>query len=99
MTVTYKLGMPDETADFIRHVHPEIKKKIKSSLEIILSNPNVGKSLKGELTGLKSFRAGRFRIIYRISLKHIIDIVAVGPRSIIYEITYRLLKKETGQNK
>ncbi len=99
MPVPYRLKMPDETADFVRHMHPEIKKKIKSSLEIILSDPHVGKSLKKELTGLKSFGIGRFRIIYRISSKQIIDIVAIGPRSIIYEITYRLLKKETAQNK
>ncbi|MDL1974712.1 MAG: type II toxin-antitoxin system RelE/ParE family toxin [Deltaproteobacteria bacterium] len=98
MPVPYNCRMPDETADFIRHTHPEIRKKIKSSLEIILSDPHAGKSLKEELTGLKSFRVGRFRIIYRISSKQIIDIVAVGPRRIIYEITYRLLKKETGQN-
>jgi len=94
MPATYKLRMPDETADFIRHMHPEIKKKIKSSLKIILSNPNSGKSLKGELAGLKSFRTGRFRIIYKISLKQSIDVVTVGPRSIIYEITYKLLKKD-----
>ncbi|MCK5507704.1 MAG: type II toxin-antitoxin system RelE/ParE family toxin [Desulfobacterales bacterium] len=99
MPVPYKFKMPDETADFVRHMHPEIKKKIKSSLEIILSDPHSGKSLKKDLTGLKSFRAGRFRIIYRISSKQIIDIVTVGPRSIIYEITYRLLKKETDQKK
>jgi mRNA interferase RelE/StbE len=99
MPVPYKLRMPDETVDFIRHMHPEIKKKIKSSLEIILSDPHTGKSLKGELTGLKSFRTGRFRIIYKISSKQIIDIVSVGPRRIIYEITYRLLKKETGRGK
>ena len=99
MPVPYKLRMPDETADFIRHMHPEIKKKIKSSIEVILSDPHAGKSLKGELTGLKSFRIGRFRIIYNISSKQTIDIVSVCPRRIIYEITYRLLKKETGREK
>jgi mRNA interferase RelE/StbE len=99
MPATYKFRMPDKTADLIRHMHPEIKKKIKSSLEIILSDPLAGKSLKGELTGLKSFRTGRFRIIYKISSKQIIDIVAVGPRSVIYKITYRLLQKQTHQKK
>jgi len=99
MPSRYKLRMSDKTADFVRHTHPEIKKKIKSSLEIILSDPHAGKSLKEYLTGLKSFRVGRFRIIYRISSKQSIDVVAVGPRRIIYEITYRLLKKETDQNK
>ena len=99
MPTPYKLRMPDETANFIRHMHPEIKKKIKSSLEIILSDPHAGKSLKGELIGLKSFRTSRFRIVYKISSKQIIDIVSVGPRRIIYEITYRLLKKETDREK
>jgi mRNA interferase RelE/StbE len=67
MPLSYKLKMPDETADFVRHMHPEIKKKIKSSLKIILSDPHVGKSLKKELAGLKSFGVGRFRIIYRLT--------------------------------
>jgi len=94
MPAPYKLRMSGETADFIRHAHPEIKKRIRSSLEIILSDPHAGKSLKGELTGLNSFRTGRFRIIYKISSKQIIDIVSIGPRRIIHEITYRLLKKQ-----
>ena len=37
----------------------------------------------------------RFKIIYRISSKQIIDIIAVGPRKTIYEETYRIIKKET----
>ncbi|MCL5277189.1 MAG: type II toxin-antitoxin system RelE/ParE family toxin, partial [Deltaproteobacteria bacterium] len=49
--------------------------------------------LKDELTGLRSFRVGSFRIIYRISTRKIIEIVAIGPRERIYEETFRLLKK------
>jgi mRNA interferase RelE/StbE len=59
-----------------------------------MEDPYSGKPLKDELEGLRSFRVSRFRIIYRIKAKEI-QIVAIGPRSSIYEETYRLIKKET----
>ena len=64
-------------------------------MQHIVAEPDSGKSLKDELEGLKSYRISRFRIIYRISSKQIIDIVAVGPRKTIHEETYRIIKKET----
>jgi len=88
----HKLRVPDEVADLIRSMHPHIKKKVKSSLKMILSDPESGKELKDELSGLRSFRVSRFRIIYRISGKHI-EIAAIGPRERIYEKTYRILRK------
>ena len=53
----------------------------------------MGKSLKDELEGEKSYRVSRFRIIYQISTKNIIEIVAIGPRTTIYEETFRTIKK------
>ena len=88
-----KLIIPDDVAEFVRRMHPYLKKKIKASLNIILSDPDSGKMLRDELTGLRSFRVSSFRIIYRISTKKIIEIVAIGPRERIYEETFRLLKK------
>ena len=57
----------------------------------------IGKSLKDELEGLRSYRISRFRIIYRISANQIIEVVAIGPRQPIYEETYRIIKKEAHQ--
>lgn len=88
----YKLRVPDDVADLIRSMHPHIKKKVKSSLKMILSDPESGKELKDELSGLRSFRVSRFRIIYRISGKQI-EIAAIGPRERIYEETYQILRK------
>ncbi|HDZ00357.1 MAG TPA: cytotoxin, partial [Nitrospirae bacterium] len=51
------------------------------------------KTLKDELAGLRSFRVSQFRIIYRISRREHIEIVAIGPRERIYEETYRLLNR------
>ena len=88
-----KLIIPDDVAEFVRRMHPYLKKKIKASLKIIISDPVSGKTLRDELTGLRSFRVSSFRIIYRISTNKIIEIVAIGPRERIYEETFRLLKK------
>ena len=90
-----KLRVPDEIVDFIRGCHPQLKRKIRAGLQHIVTKPEAGKSLKDELVGLKSYRISRFRIIYRISSKQIIDIVAIGPRKTIYEETYRIIKKES----
>jgi mRNA interferase RelE/StbE len=96
-TARKKLRVPDEIVALIRGCHPQLKKKIRAGLRHILTEPESGKSLKDELEGLKSYRIRRFRIIYRISSKQIIDVVAVGPRKNIYEETYRIIRKEANQ--
>lgn len=90
---TSKIRASAETVNFIRGTHPQLKRKIKSALKRIINNPDVGKSLRDELNSLKSFKVSRFRIIYRISSKNIIDIVGIGSRKTIYEETYRMLKR------
>jgi len=64
-------------------------------LRYIVTKLEAGKSLKDDLEGVKSYRISRFRIIYRISSKQTIDIIAIGPRKSIYEETYRIIKKES----
>ena len=90
-----KLRVPDEIVALIRGCHPQLKRKIRAGLQHIVNEPEIGKSLKDELQGLKSYQISRFRIIYRISSKQTVDIIAVGPRKTIYEETYRIIKKES----
>ena len=92
--MSYKLRIPDDTVSIIRGLHPQLKMKIKAALQEITHDPSTGKALKDELNGLWSYRIKRIRIIYRISEKKLIDIIALGPRKTIYEETYRLLKKK-----
>jgi len=89
----YRLRVPDEVAGFLLTLHPEIRRKIKSALKVILPEPVEGKSLHEELRGLRSFRVVRPRIIYRVASKGIIEMIATGPRRTVYEETYRLLKR------
>jgi len=89
----YKIRVPHRVRDLFREMHPHLKRKIKGSMKIFLSNPNEGKALKDELAGLRSFRVGRLRIIYRVE-RNVVEIVAIGPRERIYEETFLILKKE-----
>jgi len=90
----HKLFVPREIQELIRTMHPFLKRKVKASLKLILSNPHSGKALLDELSGLRSFRVSSFRIIYRIKEQGLIEIVAIGPRERIYEETFRIIQKE-----
>ena len=93
-----KLRVSNETAELIRSLHPDLKRKIKAALQAILIDLHAGKALKDDLAGFRSFRVGKFRIVYtKPSYRMTIDIVAIGPRKTIYEETLRLLKKAKGQ--
>lgn len=59
-------------------------------MDAIVRGPDSGRSLKGDLEGLWSFRLGRFRIIYRFEAVGDIELVAVGPRKAIYQEIRRL---------
>lgn len=90
----YKLRIPNDTVSLIRGLHPQLKKKIRAALLEISDNPHIGKALRNELKGLWSYRIKKIRIIYRFTGKKFIDIIAIGPRTNIYEETYKLLKNK-----
>ena len=91
MAAQYKLKMPDEMRELIRHLHPAMKQKVRVALAEILANPGCGKTLRGELRGIRSFRVSKSRIIYR-AVAQVIGVIALGPRRSIYEETLRLLQ-------
>ena len=91
-----RLAVSKKIEELIRKMHPDLKKRIRASLKIILSDPDSGKPLVEELSGLRSFRVKTLRIIYRIKEPETIEIVAIGPRDRIYEETFRLIRKGKG---
>jgi mRNA interferase RelE/StbE len=92
-----KLIVPGDIHELIRKAHPDLKKKLRASLKMIMSEPNSGKALMDELSGLRSLRVSSFRIIYRIRNAEEIELVAIGPRERIYEETFRLIQKSEGE--
>ena len=93
-----KLRASEEIRALIRRMHPGLKKKVGAAIEVLLINPDHGKSLRDELVGLRSFRVGRLRIIYR-GTPAAIEIVAIGPRRTIYEETLRLLRRDAPEER
>jgi mRNA interferase RelE/StbE len=86
--------VPGWLGELVRGLHPELKRKVRAGLDRIRSDPAAGKELRAELAGLRSLRVGRFRIVYRVAPGRLIELVAIGPRRIIYEETVRLLRRE-----
>jgi mRNA interferase RelE/StbE len=89
----FKILIADHAASALRTLHPHIKKKLKAAFQTITADPYAGKALVDELSGLRSYRVSRFRIIYRVVQEKRIEIIAIGPRERIYEETYRLVTK------
>ncbi len=87
-----RLRVPDDVAALIRGLHPDLKRRVRSALADVVEDPDIGKSLREDLAGLRSCRVGRFRIVYRVS-DAAIEIIAVGPRRTIYEETWRRVRK------
>jgi len=92
---TRTLRVPDDVDRLIRGLHPEIKRKVRAALREIVATPQSGKPLKEALSGLRSFRLGRLRIVHRLADNHIIEVVTLGPRRTVYEETYRRVSRES----
>jgi mRNA interferase RelE/StbE len=90
----HRLRVADHAATVLRTLHPNIKRKIKSALHAITADPFTGKALGDELSGLRSYRVSRFRVVYRPAQDNVIEIIAIGPRERIYEETFRLISKD-----
>ena len=87
------LKIPSELLAFLRTLHPDVKRKIRAGLKEIALNPSSGKILKEELEGLRSYRIGGYRIVYR-ETSPFLEIIAIGERERIYADTIKKLLKE-----
>jgi mRNA interferase RelE/StbE len=92
----HRLRVPAPLEELVRNLHPELKRKMRADLDLIRTDPEAGKELHDELVALSSLRVGRFRIIYRVAARRLIDLVAIGPRRTIYQETLRLLRRSDG---
>ena len=62
------------------------KQQIKTAIERIAENPEIGKRLTHELKGLLSYRSGVYRIIYRIQQQEmVILLLTIGHRKNVYQ--------------
>lgn len=83
MTV-YRLEMSQAVRNLITHLPPELKGKVRAAFRAIAADPYQAKELKDELVGLRSYRLGNARIIFRLT-GQVVEVIAFGPRHDIYE--------------
>ena len=74
---TYRIVFSKQAQKDINELTPKQKNKLKEILENIISpNPYVGKSLKGELKGLYSYRLNlKDRLVYEIYNEDLVILV------------------------
>jgi mRNA-degrading endonuclease RelE of RelBE toxin-antitoxin system len=88
-----RIRFAPEAAKFTAKLHPENRKIIREAVDQIRRNPYSGHDLQEELTGFKSFKFKRYRIIYRVDEgSSSVDIYLVGHRRDVYE-QFRILLK------
>ena len=90
----WRLVYSETSRNQVRSLYPSIKPVVKSRLENLQEDPYLGKPLERELAGYYSYRAKRFRIIYRIDdPSQTVQIHYVGHRKDVYELLKETLKR------
>ena len=81
-----RLTFTPEAAKLLSRLHPESKKLIKAGLTELRQNPYLGDDLQHELSGFKSYKIRRYRILYDINEEEgVIQVYYVGHRRDVYE--------------
>lgn len=80
--------IPEDVREAVRALHPDLKPLVRAAIDQLRGDPGLGKPLRGELAGWRSFRVRRYRIIFR-ERSGALEIAALGPRRLIYEDTVR----------
>ena len=82
----WKMRFTPEASRLLSKLHPENKRRIKKALGELQQDPYPGKDLQEELSGFKSLRIKKYRVVYNINEKEkIIQILYIGLRGDVYE--------------
>ena len=93
----HRIRYTPAAAESIRHLHPTVKQAIREAIRGLCADPLTGHPLAFELTGFRSLRVSRYRVIYRIQVEtRFVEILLVGPRRDIYEVFRRFLEQSKG---
>ena len=92
--ISYKIRFTPEAAALFSKLHPENKILIKTAFQQLLRTPYLGHDLQEELSGFKSFRIKRYRILYKVNeVEQVIEIYYIGHRKDVYDQFRRLLNQ------
>jgi mRNA-degrading endonuclease RelE of RelBE toxin-antitoxin system len=90
----YRIRYTPVAAESIRRLHPSIKQAIREEIRGLAVDPVRGHPLTLELTGFRSLRVSRYRVIYRVrEADRAVEIHPVVPRKDIYEVFREFLER------
>jgi mRNA interferase RelE/StbE len=96
MSRVLRIRLTPEVRRLLAKFHPEIKKQIKAGIKDLQIEPHAGHDLEEELSGFRSFRVKRYRIVYMVNEEeNTLDIYYVGHRRDVYEQFRLMLEKLT----
>ena len=80
-------------AKAIRGLDPQVQSKVLAAIKKLIEEPTRGKPLQFTLRGLRSWRTGDWRIVYRATHETLeILVIAVGHRRDVYDRLRERLK-------
>jgi mRNA interferase RelE/StbE len=84
--VSWSVSYTKSAAKAIRGLDPQVGSKVRAAIERLVEDPARGKPLQLTLRGLRSWRTGDWRIVYRATHEKLeILVVAVGHRREVYD--------------
>ena len=90
--IQWKIKFTPEAGKVLTKLHPDSKRLIKDAIKQLCISPYSGTDLQGELSGFKSFKPKRYRIIYKLAEeKQRIEIYYIGHRRDVYKRFKQLL--------
>ena len=90
--MTWTLVYATSAARVIKRLDPAVRRRMLAALRKLRADPERGKPLQLALKGLRSWRAGDYRIVYRVIESRIeILVLAAGHRRDVYERMKKML--------
>ena len=85
-----------ECSPSFSNLPPEIERLVRSTIDALLTKPEIGTELTGELDGYRSYRVRRYRIIYRVNEEEpCLEFYHGGHRRDVYETLRALLSRKS----
>ena len=83
--MSYSIRIKRSAAKDLRRLPPDVRRRLVAAIDRLAEEPLAGSALKGEFSGLRRLRVGRYRIIYEaIHGELTVLVVRVGHRQSAY---------------
>jgi mRNA interferase RelE/StbE len=84
--VAWTVRYTRSAAKAIRQLDPQVRERVRAAIETLCDDPLRGKPLQLTLQGLRSWRTGDWRVVYRVLEDRIeILVIAGGHRREVYD--------------